>query len=87
MKYKINKGFIAQKLGNRLTIFDGEKSQLVTFNETASFIFQRIKKGYDTDKIVELIVKKYGIAKITAQKDFDELVLQLKKLKILTRNN
>jgi hypothetical protein len=43
MKYRINKGFIIQKLDDKSTIFDGEKSILYTFNKTGSLIFEKIK--------------------------------------------
>ena len=36
--YRINKGFIVQKLGKKTVIFDGEKSELITFkSETFTF--------------------------------------------------
>ncbi|HEY5601376.1 MAG TPA: PqqD family protein [Patescibacteria group bacterium] len=81
--HKIKKGFITQKIDGKVTIFDGENSQLLTFNETASFIFDRIKKGLDKLKIVELIQKRYKIPKKTALKDFDQLISELHRLKII----
>ena len=51
MKYKINKGFIVQKVGNKQTIFDGEESALYTFNKTGSLIFEKIKLGWEKEKI------------------------------------
>lgn len=83
-KYKINKGFIVQKLDDKTVIFDGEKSSLYTFNETASFIFQKLKKGLNDKEIIEGIVKKYKVKKEKAIEDFKELFSELKKKKIIS---
>ena len=83
MKYKINKGFIVQKLDDKMVIFDGEESVLYTFNETASFIFKKLKKGEEKEKIIEMVEKKYDIKKERAEKDFNELTADLKKKKII----
>jgi len=84
MKYKINKGLITQKINNKTIIFDGEESVLYTFNETASFIFKKLKKGEEKEKIIEMVEKKYDIKKERAQKDFNELLSDLKKKKIIS---
>lgn len=85
VKYKINKGFIVQKLGNKTTIFDGEKSQLYTFNQTASFIFDKIKRGLNQEDLIDLMIKKYKITKIRALKDYNNLEKELLKNKIITK--
>lgn len=84
IKYKINKGFIVQKLDDKMVIFDGEESVLYTFNNTASFIFKKIKKGEEKEKIIEMIEKKYDVKKEKAEKDFNELIDDLKKKKIIS---
>lgn len=88
LRYKINKGYITQKLGGKTTIFDGEKSRLYTFNQTASFLFDKIKKGLGKKEIIELMIKKYKIAKIRAQKDYSDLEKELlaKKIVVNSRN-
>lgn len=85
MYYKINKGFIVQKLDGKTTIFDGEKSVFYTFNETATFIFQKLKSGWDEDKISDYLVKKYSIKKEKAEKDVKELLLDLLSKKIILK--
>lgn len=79
MYYKINKGFIVQKLDGKTTIFDGEESVLYTFNETASLVFQKIKAAKSKEEIIESFVKKYGIKEERAEKDVGELIGELKK--------
>ncbi len=82
--YKINKGFITQKLDNKSVIFDGEESALYTFNETASFIFQKLKKGLTDKQIIKKVVKKYKVKEEKVKKDYRELISDLKKKKIIS---
>jgi len=84
MKYKINKGLITQKLDDKTVIFDGEESILYTFNETASYIFKKIKAQEDKMKIIDAVVKKYGVKPEKVKKDLDELFVDLKKKKIIS---
>lgn len=86
-KYKLNKGYIFQKLQGKTIIFDGEKSVIYTFNEIASFIFQKIKSGSDRSEITGSIIRKYKVDKITAGKDIAEFITDLKKKKIITEIN
>lgn len=82
-KYKLNKGFITQKIDGKITIFDGEESQLITFNETATFLFDRIKKGFPEKEIVSQLVKKFKVKEDRASNDLKDLIHSLKKEKIL----
>jgi len=84
MKYRVNKGFIIQKIDDKTVIFDEEESMLFTLNETASEIFRLMKKGIDKKEIVEKMVKKYAIKKERVEKDFNGLVTDLKKMKIIS---
>ena len=82
--YKLNKGFIAQKLDGKATIFDGETSMLYTFNETASLVLQKLKLGKSKEEIVTSFVKKYGITEERAKKDVSELLQDLLSKKIIS---
>ena len=82
--YKVNKGFIVQKLDNKTVIFDGEESVLYTFNETASVIFKRIKSGWDEVKIIDELAKKYDIKKKRVEKDVDRIFSEMIKKKIIS---
>lgn len=87
MKYRINKGFIVQKLDDKTVIFDGEESVLYTFNETASFIFKKLKSGWEKEKIIETMVKKYKVNNEKLEKDFEEIIDDLKKKKIISTSS
>ncbi len=81
--HKLKQGFITQKKGDQTTLFNGEKSILYTFNESASFMFEQIKKGLENEKIIKLVAKKYKIEEKEAKEDFLELIKDLKKKKII----
>lgn len=81
----INKGFIVQKRDNNTALFDPETSQLYTLNESASFIFNLLKKGESEKDIPQKLVKKYKISKERARIDTDKLLKDLFKKEILRR--
>jgi 6-pyruvoyl-tetrahydropterin synthase len=84
MKYKINKGLIAQKLDDKTVIFDSDQSILYTFNEIASFIFKKLKKGLPENKIVQGVARKYQVEEEKVKKDLKDLLSDLKKKKIIS---
>lgn len=83
MKYKVNRNLILQKLDNKLVGFDVERSFLYTFNETAEYVFKKIKRGWEENKIASLLAKRYKITGKDALKDIKTLLKELKKNKIL----
>lgn len=84
MKYKIKKGNIVQKLDDKTVIFDADESILYTLNETASFIFQKLKRGQNKEKIINAMLRKFQVKKERVEKDFDQLISDLKKKKIIS---
>jgi len=84
-KYQIKKGIIKDKIDGKTVIFDGEASVLVNFNDTASEIFEALKKGKNEKDIYLTLSKKYQIPINKAKKDADKLILQLKKSKIIKK--
>ncbi len=84
-KVKINKGFITQKMGEKMTIFDAEESVLYTFNETASYIFSKIKLGWEKQRIIDRMVEKYKIKEKKAQEDLKNLLKDLRRKKIISQ--
>ncbi len=76
--FKINAGFITQKIDGKVTIFEGEKSTLHTLNESAAFIFQGLKLGWDDKKIIKGLIR-MGAAPDDAEgdlADFKQLLLK-----------
>jgi len=83
MKYKLQKGLIVQKIDGKITIFDGDQSLLFTFNETASYIFSKIKLGWERKRLIDALVKKYKISEQRAEKDTLEFLKDLKNYRII----
>jgi hypothetical protein len=81
--YKLNKGFIVQKMGKETVIFDPDRSVLYTLNETASFVFSRLKKGLDQTAIVSALTKTFAVTPEHALKDVVTLLRDFKKKRIL----
>lgn len=84
-KYKINKGFIIQKLANKITMFDGEESLLYSFNETASYVFSRLKLGWEKNKITGELPKVYAVTLEEARRDVENLIADLLSRKVITQ--
>lgn len=80
---KIKKGLIVQKIDNETVIYDVEQAKMHTINETASFIFQKIKTIKNSEEVVNKLVKKYNITKDEARKDVNDFIKTLIKQKIL----
>jgi 6-pyruvoyl-tetrahydropterin synthase len=80
---KLQKGLIIQKLDDQTVIFDADESVLYTLNETAAIIFDKLKKKWDKEKIINFMLKKYDVKKERLEKDFDQLIEDLKKKKII----
>lgn len=83
--YKIKKGIIAEKTKSKTIIFDGEKSELITLNSTASFIFELLKRGQKKESIVEELRKKFKLKNEDINKDFDDLIKELVEHRIISK--
>jgi len=83
-RYKVNKGFILQEIEKEIVIFDSESSVLFSFNETASFIFKRLKKGQEPEKIARSLAKTYEVSEVVALKDVKNLIGKLVKKDIIS---
>lgn len=81
--YKLNKGFIVQKIDHKQTIvFDGESSMLFTFNETASCVFRLLKTEKTKKEIVDYLCDHYKVGTERAQKDVKTIIGDFLKKKI-----
>lgn len=83
MKYKVNKNIVLQKIDKGIAAFDVDRSLLYTFNETAGFIYKKIKQGWEEEKIVLALAKKYDAVLPTIEKDVKVLVKDMLKNKII----
>lgn len=78
-KIKIIKNYITQRSGDSISIFDPEKSVLSTFNNTGTFIFERLKQEANTGNIVKELIKEFDVTEKTAEKDLNSFIEMLIK--------
>ena len=83
----INKELVSQTMGKKIIIFDGEKSLLFTLNDTGAVIFNKLKKGLNTQEIKSYLQKQYGLTKVQAKRDVDDFISVLLKKKIIKISN
>jgi len=84
-KYIVNKGFIVQRMGESIKIFDAEKSTLFSFNRIATMIFDKLNQEWDEKRIVSFLVKEYNIDSKRALDDYREYIDELLKNKIISQ--
>lgn len=83
-KYKLNQGFITQKLKDKVVIFSGERSRMYTLNETAAYILNSLKLGWSEEKIQDRIQTSYKIDIKTAKDDVSSCINELVKKQIIS---
>jgi hypothetical protein len=83
-KLRIDKNIVVQKYRNQITLFDSKNSTLLTFNETASFIFSNYNSGTTVSQIISLLIQKYDIDQKRATIEVEKVINKLKKMNIIT---
>lgn len=83
--YKLQKGFVVQKFTKKLVLFDSETSTMYTLNETAAFIFNKLKAGFSKKEIVQSLTRRFSAAEKRATKDLEEAISMLIRAKIFTK--
>lgn len=85
---KIKEGYILRKIansdmvvpiGNNIADFNG----IISLNESAAFLWRRLKEGSEIPLLADTLVKEYDINRELAQKDVEHFVAQLWKSNIL----
>lgn len=84
-KFKLNKGYISQRINGKTTIFSGEESTLYTLNDVGGFIVEGIKLGWDNDVIALRLTEKFNINQEAALKDVKHFFNILMSKKIITK--
>lgn len=83
--YKVKKGLIIDKLGDKTKILDGEKSLFYSFNDTATFVFEKLKQGINEKEIVNALVKTFSVKRDRAEIDLKEFISDLIKKRIIQK--
>ncbi len=80
---KIKSGFIIREVaGKNVAVATGELSRsfngMITLNDTAKFIFESFQQETTVEEVVQAVLAKFDIDEVTAKKDVQTLVDQLK---------
>lgn len=85
MKIKQNPEAIYTKLEDKIIILEAEKGELLTLNQTASFIWEKSKRAIEVKKLVEKLCQEFAVERKVATRDIQELVKNLLKKGLLLK--
>ncbi len=81
---KIKSCFVKRKVGDKYLVVtvgksEGTQSMFIELNETSSYIWDMIEKGYDGEKMALSLCKRYSIPKDKAKADIDKLIASMEE--------
>lgn len=88
---KIKEGFILRKIanndmvvpiGNNIADFNG----IISLNESAAFLWKRLKEGAELQQLAETLTKEYNINREQAEVDAEDFIERLQKAELLELN-
>lgn len=79
----VSDDIIVRKIDSELFVYNRERSLIHTFNESGVFIWELIEKGYEKDKVIDVLVHEYAVDVQTATKDVDEFMQILIKYEMV----
>ncbi len=79
----MKKNIIFQKIGKKIMIFDSKKSLLYSLNETASYIWKKLRLRWNKKQIISGLSKKYEASKSKIEIDYNKITRDMKKKKII----
>lgn len=74
MVRKIADSYLVIPLGDAIKVFNG----VITVNETAAFLIEKLKESASVDELVSLMVERYDISKEEACLDVKEFIQELR---------
>ena len=74
---------MVNNLGDKITIFDSERSILYSFNKTASYVFRKLKQKKEKTEITDSLVKTFSITKQRAEKDVNDILEEMVRSNII----
>ena len=85
---KIKKNFVKRKVGDKYLVVNtkkepGAQSMFIEMNETSSYIWDQLEKGYDIEKTALQLCKRYSISRDKAVADITKLVEAMKEAGII----
>ena len=82
---KVKDNFISKHVLDNDIIIDktGSNKNLIKLNETASFMFEKLKEGISLENLIEKMAEKYDVNKDVLENDVKEFINKLKELNII----
>ena len=86
MKY--NESYVVKNLADEIVLvhqdeYNVDCSKIITLNEVALFIIDRIKEGLNDDQIIDALLNEYDVDKTTATNDVETFINKLIELGIV----
>jgi len=82
-KLILENSFIERDLGDEVVLMSSDGQEIHSFEDTAFWIWKKIKEGITPDKIISELIDEYDVEEESARKDFIDFILDLKKKGIL----
>ncbi len=83
MSIKVNPGMVVRVIEGVCYIVDPAGKILHSLNETGSFIYWKLEKGYETERIIKALCGEFDISPDEAGSDLREFIEVLRGKKIL----
>lgn len=82
---KVKDNYISKHVLDNDIIIDktGYNNNLIKLNETASFMFEKLKEGISLENLIEKMAEKYDVNKDVLENDVKEFINKLKELNII----
>ena len=77
------KAVMVRELDREVVLLDTESNLIHKFNQTASFIWQRLDDAGSAQEMAGLLAKEYEVEEHVALKDVDETLGSLLRLKLV----
>lgn len=86
MKY--NESYVVKNLADEIVLvhqdeYNVDCSKIITLNEVALFIIDKIKEGFNDTQIIEALLKEYDVDEETATNDVETFINKLIELGIV----
>ena len=84
-RFKINPKIVYKKVDEQIFVLDSKNAKLITLNETASFIWENLKRYKTVDQVCLIIARDYDININSVKKDIENFLVKYSKTGILLK--
>ncbi len=82
---KIKEEYVLQSIADKWIVIDTNSksvnfNKVLALNASGKFLWEKLEEGMKSDALVSALIKQFGIAQATAEKDVDKFIQELKDL-------